>query len=80
VNVQPGKLLRLTGGLGPLQSLAVAGSLTWSFTPIAHGTRIELTYSVGGYSPDGFGDIAPAVDEVLSDQLRRLAAFADGRQ
>ena len=80
VNLQPGKLLRLTGGLGPLQSLAVAGSLSWSFTPVAGGTKIEVTYTVGGFSPGGFDDIAPAVDGVLHEQLQRLAAFTDGRQ
>jgi uncharacterized protein YndB with AHSA1/START domain len=80
VNVQPGKLLRLTGGLGPLQALGVAGSLSWSFTPVAGGTKIEVSYSVGGFNPDGFEHIAPAVDEVLRGQLQSLAAFTDGRQ
>ncbi len=78
VNLQPGKLLRLTGALGPLQSLGVAGSLSWSFVPIGDGTKIEVTYNVGGFNKDGFEAIAPAVDGVLRDQLQRLAAFADG--
>lgn len=77
VNLQPGKLLRLTGALGPLQSFGVAGTLSWSFVPVANGTRIELTYSVGGFSPEGFEAIAPVVDGVLRDQLQRLATFAD---
>src|SRR5579863_8892937 len=40
VNLQPGKLLRLSGALGPLQSMGVAGSLSWSLTPVASGTKI----------------------------------------
>jgi hypothetical protein len=76
--VQPGKLLRLSGGLGPLQSLGVTGSLSWSFAAVAGGTKIEVSYSVGGFSPDGFETLAPVVDGVLRDQLQRLAAFADG--
>jgi len=78
VNVQPGKLLRLSGGLGPLQSLGVTGSLSWSFADVTGGTKIAVTYSVGGFSPDGFEALAPAVDGVLRDQLQRLAAYADG--
>ncbi len=77
VNLQPPSLLRMTGALGPLQAQGLTGSLTWKFSTVAGGTQIELTYSVGGYSAEGFGALAPAVDSVLHEQLHRLAAYAE---
>ena len=74
VYVAPGKALRLVGGLGPLQGSGIAGSMTWSLTPVASGTRIGLSYSVGGYFQGGFDKIAPAVDGVLGEQMARLKA------
>src|SRR5262249_34876372 len=49
----PGKTLRMSGALGPLQALGAAGSLTFSLAPSGDGTQLELTYAVGGYSPQG---------------------------
>src|SRR5262249_39552439 len=40
---QPGKLLRLSGGLGPLQAMAVTGTMTWTLTPAGNGTAVELS-------------------------------------
>ncbi len=86
VNVEPGKTLRLRGGLGPLQSRAVAGAMTFSFEasgpsgpsdPSGNVTQITLTYTVGGYYPGGLDKLAEAVDGVLRGQLERLAAYAE---
>lgn len=77
VNVQPAKLLRFSGALGPLQSLGVTGSLSWSFAAVPQGTKITLAYSVGGFLPQGFESVAPDVDRVLREQLERLAVFAE---
>ncbi len=72
----PGKTLRLEGGLGPFQAMGVAGSMTWTFQPAADGgTAVELTYTVGGYNPAGFRDIAPLADGVLRGHLERYARF-----
>ena len=73
----PGKLLRLTGGLGPLQELAVSGAMTWAFTQAGNKTTITLTYAVGGYSPGGLQTLAPAVDAVLGAQVARLKRLID---
>jgi len=54
----PGKTLRLSGGLGPLQAMAVTGSMTWQLTPADNGTRVEMTYTVGGYRPGGLQELA----------------------
>lgn len=77
VNVQPGKMLRLRGALGPLQSLAVDGAMTIGLVPDTSGTAIEMTYAVGGYSKDGLDKLAPPVDHVLGDQIRRLKALLE---
>lgn len=75
--VQPGETLRLTGGLGPLGLMGVDGNMTISILRGAEATVLQLVYSVGGYSPQGFANIAPAVDRVLGEQMERLAAYAE---
>jgi uncharacterized protein YndB with AHSA1/START domain len=76
-NVVPGELLRMSGALGPLQEHAVTGALTWEFVVASGGTTARLTYRVGGYFPGGLEKIAAPVDEVLSDQLRRLKVHVE---
>jgi hypothetical protein len=71
--VDPGKLLRMTGGLGPLQGLGLHGALEWRFESVDQGTRITLHYRVGGYSPDDLSKFAPVVDRVQAQQLGGLA-------
>ena len=79
IHADPGKLLRMSGGLGPLQDLAVTGVMSWKLTETSGRTAIEVTYKVGGYAPGGNGGVgalAAPVDGVLSAQVRRLAQFA----
>jgi hypothetical protein len=75
----PGKQARLAGGLGPLQSMGVAGSMDWKFDPADKGSKVELRYAVGGYSggAGGFKDIAPGVDSVLKAQFERYKRYAE---
>lgn len=75
--VAPGQMLRMTGGLGPLQGLAVAGVMTWTLKGEGAGTTLEFTYAVGGYRPGGLVDLAPVVDGVLREQLLRLKALVE---
>ena len=77
VYVQPGAQIRMAGALGPLQASGLAGSLTWKLTTDAGSTKVELTYSVGGYMQGGIEKMAPAVDNVLGEQLHRLKAFVE---
>lgn len=77
IHVAPDRLLRLDGRLGPLQSLAVTGVLTFELAAVETGTRITLTYTVSGAAGSGLGDWAAAVDGVLGVQLARLAAEGD---
>ena len=74
VYVAPGSALRMTGGLGPLQSEAVKGVLTVTLKPHEGGTRILWEYSVGGYMRYETPKIATLVDKVVAEQLGRLGA------
>jgi uncharacterized protein YndB with AHSA1/START domain len=74
---QRDKLLRLSTALGPLQGRAVTGILTFELKADANGTLIELTYRVNGASTSTLDKSAPAVDEVLGEQLARFARFVE---
>lgn len=69
------KMLRLSGALGPLQSEAVTGTLTMELLPKATNTAVRFTYKVGGYMEFPVEQIAPAVDAVIGEQLKRLSAL-----
>jgi hypothetical protein len=75
VYAAPGDALRLIGGLGPLQPLGVAGSLSWEFEEHNDVTTIVLTYAVGGYASGGLERWAEPVDGMLRGQLTRLGNF-----
>jgi hypothetical protein len=73
----PGKTLRLRGAMGPFQALAVDGVLTWNLKGGPDGTDISVSYAVGGYSKDGFDELAKAADHVIGEQLERLKKLID---
>ena len=73
----PGRALRMIGGLGPLQALAVNGSLTWEMKKKGEATELDVTYAVGGYSPGGLGSMAIPVDNVLREQVMRFKRFIE---
>jgi len=77
VLAMPGKLLRLSGGLGPLQSGALNGTLTFAFKPGSEGSVIEVNYAVAGYIDGGFEKIGSGVDQVLGQQLQHLEQLAN---
>ncbi len=70
-----GRLLRMQGGLGPLQGYAVTGSMTFEFVATDEGSELRYVYVVGGYLPEGLDNWASAVDLVQLGQLKRLQAF-----
>ncbi|MEQ1727946.1 MAG: ATPase [Vicinamibacterales bacterium] len=72
----PGQLT-LQGGLGPLASLGVAGSMQWTLTDRAGGTHLEVTYNIGGFMPGGLSSLAPVVDQVVGQQVQRLKTFVE---
>jgi uncharacterized protein YndB with AHSA1/START domain len=77
VYVAPPQVVRFSGALGPLQASGVAGSMTWKLTGGPDNTRLDLSYSVGGFIPEGFEKIAPAVEAMLREQLDRLKLFIE---
>jgi len=70
--VQPGIMLRFTGGLGPLGLMGTSGNMTWEFEEEAGDTRVTLNYAVGGYLDGGLDAVAAAVDGVLIEQIENL--------
>lgn len=72
IYADPGKLLRLTGALGPMQESGVVGTLTFELKPSGEGTQITMAYSAGGYFQGGMAALAVPVDQVLSAQLAGL--------
>lgn len=77
VNVVPGALLRVEGALGPLQELAVTGSMTWRIEGSGQSSTLTMTYAVGGYAAGGLDALAPIVDQVLAQQVGFLKAYAE---
>ena len=77
VFADPGKQLRLSGGLGPLQTMGVAGSMSFTLVAQGSGTRLEYRYEVGGYTAGGLAALAGPVDQVQLGQLNRLKAFVE---
>ncbi|MEO1525023.1 MAG: SRPBCC family protein [Planctomycetota bacterium] len=69
---QPGKMLRMTGGLGPLQGMGVSGAWTFSFSETDGITTVAMTYSVSGAQHLLLEKIAGPVDGVLTSQLDRF--------
>ena len=70
-----GGILRMTGGLGPLQGEALGGIMTIKLVSIEGGTRIDVDYAVGGLLRIKGEQIATPVDKVLGEQFGRLAAL-----
>ncbi len=76
VFASPGERLRMSGGLGPLQSMGIAGSMSFDLEPNeSGGTTLRYRYAVGGFTTGGLAGLAGAVDQVQLGQLQRLQQF-----
>lgn len=73
VYIEPPRAMRLVGALGPLQSEALAATMTITVKPTEKGSRILFEYVVGGFMRYKVDEIAPAVDRMLTAQLNSLA-------
>lgn len=80
VQAMPGRLLRLSAALGPLQAEGVSGALSLAMTPMGKGTKLTMTYVVGGYMRSGTAPLAPLVDQVLGEQLAGLERAAESHR
>jgi hypothetical protein len=74
--VDPGKRIVMTGSLGPLLYEATTGVMDVQFERIAGGSKITLDYRVAGFAEGGGQKLAPLVDGVLAEQMRRYRVFA----
>lgn len=72
---QPGSVLRMTGGLGPLQGMGVSGAMTFTFSETAEASKVEMAYSVSGADHLKLDKIAGPVDQVLKIQLDRFQTY-----
>jgi len=72
IHAVPGQMLRMSGGLGPLQAEAVTGTLTWTLRPVDGGTEITSRYLVSGHVRGDTGAYAAPVDAVIREQFERL--------
>jgi hypothetical protein len=77
VNLMPGKMIVMTGALGPMQSLAAAGNLKVQFTPEEGGTKLEVSYAVVGYLPGGMNAFAGPSDGMLTEQFTRYKNYVE---
>lgn len=77
IYADPGRQLRLSGALGPLQGEGLAATLTVTLAAAGNGTKLVWSYKVGGYTDLPLAQIAPAVDNVVSEQFRRLAGLVE---
>lgn len=75
--VMPNKMLVMSGILGPLLRMGATGTMTIMILPLHHETRVELTYAVGGYLPDGLNTWAAPVDQALTEQMTRLKRYVE---
>ena len=75
VTAQRGTLLRAVGGLGPLQGIAGNGVMDFVLKAGEQPgtTELTVTYQFGGYTPNGLGNWARPVDQVIGEQVQRLA-------
>ncbi|HNP64850.1 MAG TPA: hypothetical protein PKH39_13015 [Woeseiaceae bacterium] len=77
--VNPGVIIRLTGGLGPLGLMGVEGNMTWEFEDAGGVTVVRFTYAVGGYRAGGLDAVAGPVDAVVGEALNRLKVHVESR-
>jgi uncharacterized protein YndB with AHSA1/START domain len=76
ISARRDRLLRLEGGLGPLQDRAVSAVLTFTIATLEGKTILTMTYRVRGADAD-LDKIAAPVDGVLGDQFARLTALVE---
>lgn len=73
-----GKTLRLFGGLGPLQTTGAAGHLAFITQDAGAGSKLTMTYDVGGYAKGSLSEAwAAPVDRVLGEQVAHLKKYLE---
>jgi hypothetical protein len=79
VYADPNKRAVLTGSLGPLLYEATSGVMDITVEKLAGGSRVTMNYRVSGFYKGGADKLAPVVDAVLADQMKRYRVYATAR-
>lgn len=74
--VQPGERIVMTGALGPVLYEAATGVMDVRFERIAGGARVTMNYRAAGFAKGNADKLAPLVDGVLAEQLKRYRTYA----
>ena len=76
--VKPGEQVVLTGSLGPLLYEATTGVMDVKVERIAGGSRVIMNYRAAGFAKGNAEKLAPLVDQVLGEQMKRFRVYAAG--
>lgn len=71
VLVQPGQRIVMSGALGPLLYEGVTGVMDFKVERVGDGSRVTMEYRAAGFASGRANKLAPLVDKVLGEQLRR---------
>jgi uncharacterized protein YndB with AHSA1/START domain len=72
----PGKEIRLTGGLGPLQGMGMGGAMVWTISESDSGAAVSWSYNAHGHSTEeAMKGLAPIVDSVQQQAFDRLLRY-----
>jgi uncharacterized protein YndB with AHSA1/START domain len=74
--VQPNERIVMSGALGPVLYEAATGVMDVKFERIAGGSKVTMNYRAAGFAKGDADKMAPLVDKVLADQLKRYRAYA----
>ena len=74
--VMPGERIVMTGSLGPVLYQGASGVMDVTFKSTAAGTTVTMNYRAAGFAKGDADKLAPLVDSVLAEQLKRFAAYA----
>jgi hypothetical protein len=74
--VKPNEEIVLTGSLGPLLYQAASSVMDVRFERTAGGAKVTLNYRAAGFAKGDADKLAPLVDGMLSEQVKRYRAYA----
>ncbi|SHG05249.1 hypothetical protein SAMN04487965_3200 [Microbulbifer donghaiensis] len=78
IYAMPDREVRLSGGLGPLQSMPVSGLMQWRIVPVGDKSLLTWEYRVWGSSANNLDMIAEPVNSVLKEQFDALRNYLEG--
>ena len=74
--VQPNERIVMSGALGPVLYEAATGVMDVKFERIAGGAKVTMSYRAAGFAKGNADKMAPIVDQVLAEQLKRYRVYA----